>query len=142
MVYSLPKKEIVLLIMGSATQDSHTFSKKHTTKMIDHKQGLDKIFFKKQESISERVIVIEGSATCQSSKKPCFSASIKIGSVFDKDNSTNPEILYILKVVMNHFPFQFCMDLEKLFKTMFPDSEIAEQFKTARQSAFISLILV
>ena len=34
------------------------------------------------------------------------------------------------------------MDLEKLFKTMFPDSEIAEQFKTARQSAFISLILV
>ena len=54
MVYSLPKKEIVLLIMGSATQDSHTFSKKHTTKMIDHKQGLDKIFFKKQESISER----------------------------------------------------------------------------------------
>ena len=69
MVYSQPKKEIVLLIMGSATQDSHTFSKKHTTKMIDHKQGLDKIFFKKQESISERVTVSESSATWESSKK-------------------------------------------------------------------------
>ena len=31
--------------MGSAALDSHAFSKKHTIKMIDLKQGLDKIFF-------------------------------------------------------------------------------------------------
>ena len=37
--------------------------------MSDRKQGLDKRFFKKQESISERVTVSESSVTRQSSKK-------------------------------------------------------------------------
>ena len=45
------------------------FVKKHTTKMSDRKQGLDKIFFKNQKSISERVTVRESSVTCQPSKK-------------------------------------------------------------------------
>ena len=40
--------------------------------MSDRKQGLDKRFFKKQESISERVTVTESSVTRQSSKKKGF----------------------------------------------------------------------
>ena len=51
---TLCQKEIDLSTMGGAALDSHAFSKNHTKKMIDCKQGLDKIFFKKQESISER----------------------------------------------------------------------------------------
>ena len=44
---TLWQKEIDLLTMGSAVLDLHAFHKKHTTKMSDHKRGLDKIFFKK-----------------------------------------------------------------------------------------------
>ena len=90
--------------MESAALDSHAYSKKSITNMTDRKQGLDKIFFKKQDSISERVTVSESSATCQSSKKS-LSASNKIDSVPDKDNSTNIEILWTLEVIMNHFSF-------------------------------------
>ena len=64
--------------------------------------------------------------------KKSLSASNKIDSVFDKDNSTNTEILWTLKVIMNHFSFRSCMDLDKLFKAMFPDSEIAKQFKLSK----------
>ena len=88
--------------------------------------------------------------------------------MFDKDNSTNADILWTLKVIMNRFSFPSSMGLDKLFKAMFPDSEIAEQFtplqpgvafenvfrgyskatlgcnglNLAKQSAVISLILV
>ena len=48
--------------------------------------------------------------------------------MFDKDNSTNADILWTLKVIMNRFSFPSSMGLDKLFKAMFPDSEIAEQF--------------
>ena len=85
--FTICQKEIDLSTVGSAALDSHAFSKKHT-KMIDYKQGLDTFF-------RERVTVSESSATCQSSKKS-LSASNKIDSVFDKDNSTNTEILWTL----------------------------------------------
>ena len=68
---TLCQKEIDLSTMVSAAFDSHAFSKKHTTKMIDHKLGLDQIFFKKLESFSERLRVSESSTTYQSSKKVC-----------------------------------------------------------------------
>ena len=52
--------------------------------------------------------------------------------MLDKDNSTNAEILWTLKVIVNHFSFRWCMDLDKLFKAMFPDKEIPELFKLSR----------
>ena len=52
--------------------------------------------------------------------------------MLDKDKSTNAEILWTLKVIVNHFSFRSCMDLDKLFKAMFPDKEIPELFKLSR----------
>ena len=62
-MYLLPIK-IDLLTMRNAALDFYVSSKKHTTKRSDTKQGLDKMFFKKQESISGRVMVSESSVTC------------------------------------------------------------------------------
>ena len=101
---TLRQKEIDLSIRVSAALDSHAFSKKHTTKMIDRKQELVKIFIQKQQSISERVLVSESSATCQPSENK-FSASNKIDIVFDEGNSTNAEILWTLKIIYESFFF-------------------------------------
>ena len=80
---TLCQKEIDLLTMGNVALDSHAFSKKQTTKMIDLIVSKDqmKFFFKKQESISERVTVSESSASWESSKKS-LPASNKIDSEF------------------------------------------------------------
>ena len=45
--------------------------------MIDCKQGLNKIFFKKHKSISERESNSESSPFCQSSKKKVHQQVIK-----------------------------------------------------------------
>ena len=41
---------------------------------------------------------------------------------------TNSEIVWCLKVVMNHLSFNSCKDLSKIFQLMFPDSTIARKF--------------
>ena len=38
------------------------------------------------------------------------------------------EIRWTLKVVMSHLSFRFCIDLNKLFISMFPDSEVTLRF--------------
>ena len=49
--------------MAGAALDLHAYSIKHSTKMSDCKQGLDKVFFKKEQFISAGVIVGERSIT-------------------------------------------------------------------------------
>lgn len=49
--------------MAGAALDSHAYNIKHTTKMSDCKQGLDKVFFKKEQFISAGVTVGERSIT-------------------------------------------------------------------------------
>jgi len=41
---------------------------------------------------------------------------------------TDSEIIWCLKVVMNHLSFNSCKDLGNTFQTMFPDSDIARKF--------------
>lgn len=113
--------------MAGAALDSHAYSIKHTTKMSDCKQGLDKVFFKKEQFISAGVTVGERSITWHSSKTN-LCASNRWDCVFNKDNPTNAEIVRTLKVKVIHFSFGSYLDLGKLFKAMFPNSEIAEQF--------------
>ena len=52
--------------------------------------------------------------------------------MFDKGNSINAEILWTLKVIINYFSFRSYIDLDKIFKAMFSDSEITEQFKLSK----------
>ena len=41
----------------------------------------------------------------------------------------NAEIKWSMKVVQSHFSFPSCIDLNKLFYDMFPDSKIAPKFQ-------------
>ena len=42
---------------------------------------------------------------------------------------TKAEIRWVLKVVKSHFPLRSCIDLNELFRSMFPDSGIASKFQ-------------
>ena len=42
------------------------------------------------------------------------------------------EIVWALKVVMSHFSLRLCLELNDLFKCMFPDSQIASKFSRSK----------
>ena len=42
------------------------------------------------------------------------------------------EIRWVLKVVLSHFSYRSCLDTNKLFKTMFPDSAIVKKFSMSK----------
>ena len=51
------------------------------------------------------------------------------------------EIVWVLKDVMSHFSLRSCLELNDLFKCMFPDRQIASKFSLSKTSAAISLTL-
>lgn len=50
-------------------------------------------------------------------------------SFVHKDDVTKAEVLWALKSVVSHHSFNSCKDLNDLFKSMFPDSQIASKFQ-------------
>ena len=52
----------------------------------------------------------------------------KLNSFLVKTSVTDSEIIWALKVVMNHLSFRSCKDLGETLRTMFPDSAIEKQF--------------
>ena len=49
------------------------------------------------------------------------------------------EVLWVLNVVINHFSLCLCLGLNDLFKSMFPDSEIAKLFKQSKTKCECSI---
>ena len=47
-------------------------------------------------------------------------------------STLNAKIKWCLKVVMSNFSFRSCSDINKLFRDMFPDSNIAKQFQLGK----------
>ena len=45
---------------------------------------------------------------------------------------TKAEIIWTLKVVMSHFSLRSCLELNELFKSMFPDSTVASKFSLSK----------
>ncbi|KXJ08703.1 hypothetical protein AC249_AIPGENE28448 [Exaiptasia diaphana] len=63
-----------------------------------------------------------------------------ITSFLTKDNVLRAEILWVLKLITNHHSFNSSSDISELLPKMFPDSEIAKQFKCGeRKSSYICI---
>ena len=45
---------------------------------------------------------------------------------------TEAEIKWAVKCVMDHLSFRSCLDLNDLFRSMFPDSAVAQKFKLSK----------
>ena len=64
------------------------------------------------------------SSTDSSSEKPATveKKRITLEDLIINENTLHTEISWTLKVVMSHLSFRSCIDLNKLFIIMFPDS--------------------
>jgi len=56
------------------------------------------------------------------------------------DSVTKSEILWALKIVMNHMSYRSCLDVGELFQTMFSDSQIAQKFAMSKTKAAYSIV--
>jgi hypothetical protein len=136
-------KNFTLSNMGRAAVSSHMKSSLHVRKMEASKTC---------HTITSLVSVKSQPQEQQSINDPstsCITASVhsdvprevkeinvnstdkptdKLDSFLVKTTVTNSEIIWALKVVMNHLSFRSCKDLGETFRTMFPDSAIAKQF--------------
>ena len=52
---------------------------------------------------------------------------------------TRAEIWWVMKMLMSH-SFHFCLDLNKLLKTMFPDSQISKSFRLSKTKCYYDLV--
>ena len=64
----------------------------------------------------------------QSSSSVQAKRSIVILSYTDKAIVKDAEICWVIKVVMSHVSYRSCLDINKLFQKMFPDSSVANDF--------------
>ena len=100
--------------MGSSALHSHAFSKNHKEFMTAHsKCGSIDLFFKK---------------LCSSDTTKAQHKTGTVKEMLTKNDVTNAEIMWWLKVVDRHFSCNSCSDLSNLFQFMLADSEIAHQF--------------
>ena len=62
-------------------------------------------------------------------------ASGSIQSFMTKDDVLRAEILWVLKLVKNHYSFNSSKDMSELLPIMFPDSEIAKHFQCGERKS-------
>ena len=104
--------------MGCSVSTSHASSKKHS-----EVSGL--------KGVNVRNTFFKSLGSSEASVKPTSSLQTVEGMVVLV--STLPaDILWEFKVVKNNFSLRSCLGLNDLFKSMFPDSEIAKRFKLSK----------
>ena len=66
----------------------------------------------------------------QQDAKPCTSKDTNstIQAMVIPASATHAEILWTLKVVINHYSLRSCLGLNELFRSMFNGSEVANLF--------------
>ena len=52
----------------------------------------------------------------------------RVNTLMGSLSVTRNKIRWVKKMLMSHFSFRFCLDLNELLKTMFPDRQIAKSF--------------
>ena len=98
--------------------------------VISHGEG-DKHKRKLKSYISMSSLMLENSSTSNSKKESSSShnSSARVDVMVNKVNVSQAEIQWVMKLMMAHFSYRSCLNISDLFKTMFPDSEIAKSFK-------------
>ena len=117
----LCQKDLDVSTMGSGALDSHATGSKHKQKVLDRSRF--RCFFKKASTVSDRE-----TASSSSSKTNTAGAD----ALIINQNTLVAEILWCLKVVMSHFSYRSCLDLNDLIKRMFSDSEVSAQFSLSK----------
>ena len=116
---TLCRSNISLSNMSSTALDDHACGKKHSEKVKNRETGIG-LFLQTTKS-----------STDSSSGKPATVEKKKRNTLEDliiNKNMLNAEIQWTLEIVMSHLSFRSYIDLNKLFISMFPNSEVASKF--------------
>lgn len=138
-------KIVDLRKMGHSALISHAKSDKHKTLIMSANYGGLALYLRKQ---SQPVSVDKqsSSSSCPSMSAPMNkqsssslgSTSRSISEAFSKNDVLTSEILWTLHTVSKHHSYKSNEDVADLFHYMFPDSEIAKQFRCGeKKSAYM-----
>ena len=103
---------------GCSALTSHASGKNHSENSGLKSLKVENIFFKSLGS-------------SETSPKP-LSSPQTVESLIVLVSALRAEVLWVFKVLKNNFSLRSCFDLNDLFKSMFPNSEIAKTFKLSR----------
>ena len=112
---SFCSKDFDISNMGWSALLSHASGKKHSEISGLRSLNVGKTFF---ESLGSSETSVKPTSSLQTFESMVVPVSV-----------LRAEILYVLKVEENHFSMRMCLGLNDLFKSMFPDSEIAKTLK-------------
>ena len=88
----------------------------------------------KVSSIVQSAVSLTFPESCKPSQSTAMQPPILAPPTL-RDSVTRAEILFAFKLVDSHTPLNFCLNLNELLKTAFPDSEIVEAFKLSNDKA-------
>ncbi|KAJ8043443.1 hypothetical protein HOLleu_10524 [Holothuria leucospilota] len=120
--------------MGQSALKSHMKGKLHQSVCGDYSRqtaagSVITNFFTSRSTSSSVDPETGSSCTTENSQA---SGSVTAGRSVDTyvvaDDILKAEVLWAIKVVMNHYSFNSCQNVSKLFTSMFPDSQIAKTF--------------
>lgn len=127
-VCKLCNTDINLEKHGHSAVKSHSSGKKHLGREKCAKSKSAGMFFNNASILSSTTSQIEESPTATG--LTCSTASISLDNFQQNKKATmDAEIRWAHKVVASHFSFRSCVDLNELFQTMAPDSEILNGFR-------------
>jgi len=70
----------------------------------------------------------------------CVKTMRGLDAFMSTDAVAKSEVIWAMKVVMNHLSFRSCLDLSETFRIMFPDSAIAHKFMLSKTKAAYSIV--
>jgi hypothetical protein len=114
--------------MGVCALESHATGKKHCVKASNY-LNIDNFFKVKPQSSSSSTSLTTTASGCSKPKSRTLST---IESFVLPVNAMRAEILWALKVVMTHGSLRSCIDINNLFKVMFSDSVIVNNFQLGK----------
>lgn len=144
-------KDFDISNMGISALDSHASGKKHSEIAKIRIAGTGNLFFAKhsERASSSSIASISSSSAGSSSSTVTSSSSSEASTTLSAASSSSTvtknitdfilpantfqaEILWALKVVVNHFSMWSCLGLNDLFRRMFPDSNVAKSFQLSK----------
>ena len=141
-------KDVAYNNMGESALKSH--SKPNETNPTKHQR-----LAKEREAARKRLSVLHFTDVTNSTKSPSTTTSESTSAVVspatDSASTSKPasiqptieqyalpvnlakaEILWSMKVILNHFSLRSCLGIGDLFRTMFPDSDVAQTFELSK----------
>ena len=128
------KKSIGISLMGGSALDYHAKSAKHQ-KNLKVSEGMDIRSMFNKNSQQSTAAKQETTFNQETTTKQGAAGTAKQGSIYvftQKENSFNVEILWCLHMVLAHDSYNSHCDLSKLFRRMFPDSNVQKTFSVGK----------